>query len=82
MVAVIGFTPVTSLPYNLTAQSYSNLGILSYYKHFFRGIVILKASKSAVIFKTASLMQGILIRSPIYELDYNACQYHKNLYTE
>ena len=57
----------------MTLQSYSNLGVMSYYKHFFWGVVIFKAAKSAVIFKTAVLMQGILINSPIYALDNDTC---------
>ena len=64
---------IPSLLYNMTVQSYSNLGVLSYYKPFFWSTVILKAAKSAVILKTAVLTQGLLVNSPIYTLDYNAC---------
>ena len=63
-------------------QSYSKLGVLSYYKHFFWGTAILKAAKSAVIFKSVVLMQGLLINGLIYALDCNACSYLIDLYTE
>ena len=51
-------------------------------KHQVAYTAILKSAKSAVMFKTTVLMQGLLLNGPIYALYYNTCSYLIYLYTE